>query len=568
MKKFCYCIGGTGARVAEVAAHLCAANLAGEEDITFIIVDKDSTCAGTQQARDVIDSVAALASVGQDGRGGLRRSTLLDSAAQKEFCKSNLIVDTWDFSKALERVAPAVHGGGSASLKASLSAPGLDRNSDAVLFDAFYEAKDQARDTAKGFYGRPSIGALIFKHMIESGHWSDTNNIYKDDIAYPIKSYLRDNRNEKARIFIIGSIFGGTGASIFSNLASHIRNSVDKEMADRMEISGALLLPYFTFAAKGADGEPALIDSSKFYNKSKIALNQYGNDPNLMKTAANTSGTFDSLYICGQDPFHVTGAVYSEGGDTQNNHIDFVDLAAAKALAEFFSNGISDANQGAIYEYRFSPNSNEQINFATLNNVPGMARQLKALLLFSGMVITRIYAQLQLDSETPGDIFMIKQLYGTKLGGGLFGSKQKPEWNSVKPELCIIAERLYGYCSAFVRFLGDIAQNGHDWSNTGLASHDREYSFFNPAYVEALNEICSYFRSNNEEAARKAINRFRERTDYVPGLEGPSVTAIEEQMRVVFNHKEDAYNRADVAPDLRMGDYVHEVFKYCYDRSL
>ena len=88
MKNFCYCIGGTGSRVAEVAAHLCAANLVGKQDITFIIVDKDTDCGGTKQAKEVIDSVAALAAVNEDANVGLRRSTLIDEAARKEFCKS------------------------------------------------------------------------------------------------------------------------------------------------------------------------------------------------------------------------------------------------------------------------------------------------------------------------------------------------------------------------------------------------------------------------------------------------------------------------------------------------
>ena len=93
-KYFCYCIGGTGARIAEVAAHLCAMNMinaAATDEIEFIIVDKDKECGGTQQARRVIGSVRTLSP------GAFDRSGILNGNNAREFCKNHINVKTyWD----------------------------------------------------------------------------------------------------------------------------------------------------------------------------------------------------------------------------------------------------------------------------------------------------------------------------------------------------------------------------------------------------------------------------------------------------------------------------------------
>ncbi len=564
---FCYCVGGTGARVAEIAAHLCAMNLVDDQDITFIIVDKDATCGGTEQAKRVIQSVASLAAVNNDGGVALKRSTIIDAQGTKEFCKSGLFVESWDFTQALDTVAPRGITG-TASLEASLcSSNQMLRETDALLLDAFYSAKEQEQNTARGFYGHPSIGAAVFKYMIKTGGWDNPAVNYESDIAAPVKNYLNGNAGQTARIFIIGSIFGGTGASIFSNLAYHIRNSVKPADKDRILMSGVLLLPYFKFVDKNDKNDKNIeVKHSEFYAKSKVALEQYANDPNLFKTKVNTGGSFDSLYICGQNPLHVVND-YHDGGKDQTNHFDFVDLAAAKAMTEFFAMPQENIIGGKIFEYRLNPTADTMISSINFNNTADIEKPLRAMLTFSAFVITRIFGAFKLRENDPYNNRLVRMLYGTSMNEGPFKGHRPTaayvDANGVKEQIEKVSNLVFDYCGSYIRFLRDFAVNGHDWSNTGNDSHDKEYSFFNSSYIEALHDIITMIENNNTNVG-KNIEDFIGRSDYLPNLtNGLTVKAIENAMEVVFRKAPENYDKGNISPDQRIADYIHEVFKYC-----
>lgn len=571
MKNFCYCIGGTGARVAEVAAHLCAVNLVGEQDITFIIVDKDASCGGTLAAKEVVNSIAELSGV-ENGALGLRRTNFVEGTGKKEFCKSRIRVDTrWDFSTALERIAP-MGAAGASGLEISLTTAGKKKE-DEILFDALYSEEEQTRDTARGFYGHPSIGASIFNFMIKKGKWdvindNDNRDLNEDDIAYPIKHHLLNNPDDQAKVFIIGSIFGGTGASIFSNLAQHLRNSLNVSMRNRLFVSGALLLPYFTFAAERG----GRVDNTEFYEKSRTALLQYSNEPDFFKKNPDGKGAFDSLYICGQTPPHTTAEKYSDGGKEQRNHFDFVDLAAAKAMTEFFAADTEEKLKpiigGKVFEYRLSTGQGNDETIISLRGNTDMHRELIAMLSFCAYVYTRIYGQLVIAGEDPWNVPMTRHLFGRAAVTGLINPHPTPEYtNNIYPAIKNVAESVFNYCHEYVRFVYDIAMNGHDFSDENTNPHDEEYSFFDVEYVRGLSVIGDFLRSNNRDAAAKEIDKYFRKKGYLPGVDiGCSPEEVENELIKIFAKVTDRYNREDVAPELRMGDFIHEAFKYCYAR--
>ncbi len=571
---FCYCVGGTGARVAEVAAHLCAMNLVGEEDVTFVIVDKDSNCGGTTRAKEVIQSVAALAAVNTINDVALSRSKKINAMGTKEFCKSNLKVESWDFTKALADVSPKGISG-VASLEDSLRSTDLTlRESDDVLLDALYSAEDQTQNTEQGFYGHPSIGALIFKYMVKNGKWDDPSVTYDNDIAAPVKKFLANNPALEARVFIVGSIFGGTGASIFSNLAHHIRNSVPSDMSQRLFLSGALLLPYFKFPPKVGQNSNITIDPNNFYPKSKVALEQYANDPNLFKNASNSDGSFDCMYVCGQNPLHIVSETYSHGGESQKNHFDFVDLAAAKAMTEFFTEPKENITGGKIFEYRYNSTQNanlSMVDFAT--NTVDMQKPLVAMLAFSAYVITRIYAPFILRADDPYNNKLIRMLYDQDMQKKtLFGHTKEPSeeyTNIVKGEIKKSAERVWGYCKSYVRFVRDLAQNGYDWTGGGADNHINEYNFFDDSYLEALENIATNdITTQNASEVGRRIDAFMGRGDYLPNTNnGITVKSIEDAMEKVFEGAPKKYRDGNTPAAERIADYIHEVFKYCDSKA-
>ena len=469
-KCFCYCIGGTGARIAEVAAHLCAMNLVNDErEITFIIVDKDQNCGGTAQAKEVIGRIEKISQIEGSNTGAC-------------LCKSRLTkpdANPWDFTNALANIAG--NNDGNASLEDALGQNGTD---DGILFDAFYSDSEQRSKTSKGFYGHPTIGALMFKYMMK--------NANGNDIAQPVINWLSRGANT-AKVFIIGSVFGGTGAAVFSNLAAHIRskaralanadsNANDQQQAENIAdkqnqliISGVLLLPYFSFSQNRNNN---IIDETEFYAKSKTALKQYGNDPHLIRRRVDSDNSFDTLYICGQNPLHKVGE-YSIGGESQKNHFDLVDLVSAYAMVSFFNedfmragtNQIDAGKIGKIYEYRLNKNRNESLQNVESTVLPdSLALNLRKMLLFSAFVLSKVWVPYKLHSDITGnksicdDIRMVGYTYDLKelcKGKGKFkkiGAAEGANRTAIDTAFANLGS-LYDYCLDYIRFAGDIAHN-------------------------------------------------------------------------------------------------------------
>jgi hypothetical protein len=158
-----------------------------------------------------------------------------------------------------------------------------------------------------GFKGNPNIGSVVLNQFALSQEFSD----------------FAASFGQNDRIFIISSIFGGTGASGFPLLMKKIRAVKDDiqgyENVKNATIGAVTVLPYF---AVKLDSESE-IDSSTFMSKTKAALSYY--DRNM--TEANI------LYYIGDK--EAKQYENSEGGTTQRNEAHFVELAAALAIVNF-----------------------------------------------------------------------------------------------------------------------------------------------------------------------------------------------------------------------------------------
>ena len=564
-KYFCYCIGGTGARIAEVAAHLCAMNMinaAATDEIEFIIVDKDKECGGTQQARRVIGSVRTLSP------GAFDRSGILNGNNAREFCKNHINVNTdWDFTLALarlkERNAGGVQNAGAISLKDAVSR--TNNNDDKVLMNAFYTQKEQNIDTDKGFYGDPSVGSLIFKYMVK-------NDGNKNDIANPVTGWLGQHANagDEARVFIIGSIFGGTGAAIFSNLAAHLRDSAN---VGRLFISGVLLLPYFSF---GDGGQNAKVNSAEFFKKSKVALDEYDRDLNLIRTENNPNGSFDSLYVCGQYECHMTSENYADGGTNQNNHFDLVDLVAASAMVDFFNKTVDKNGQivglGKIYEYRFGQHTNNAKAEIVPKDISELSEKMKQMLLFSAFVVTRVYGQYLLNKSKSQDFYnnveMVRRLFDHN---EIIGRNNKYS-NVIEASS---PASVYLYCREYIRLAYDIAKNGYNWQDN---IENNAYKLFSKNYTGALLEICDAidgYADENAEHLTTIIDSFINSKQEIYDGETPkkTINSVGGALGAIFgigkgglplNKISKVYHGNNATPpEARFMDYIHEAYKAC-----
>lgn len=564
-KCFCYCIGGTGARIAEVAAHLCTMNMLNDKNITFIVVDKDEECGGTKRAKKVISYTEVISEIkGSDSNSGrLCRSRL----SSKE--DGNPTKAPWNFTKAIENIQG--NNNGNASLKNALGGNNSDNE---ILFDAFYSKSEQDSPTSEGFYGHPSIGALMFKYMMKN-----TN----DDIAEPVLNYLTGHTGDVVKVFIIGSVFGGTGASVFSNLAAHSRDKSSgmNNINNRLLISGVLLLPYFSFGA--STNENPRINDMEFFAKSRTALEQYSMD-NFMRNLdadGNYKGNFDTIYICGQNPLHKVGK-YSEGGSTQENHFDLVDLIAAYAMVDFFkkdfmqagnNGGIDNQKIGKIYEYRLHIGDN--LNQVLGEHLSGnLAENLSKMLLFAAFVITKVYAPFKSNNNIK-EIRLVELTYGSGLSSELLSVKSDVAEKIADIRAVTTAANangestggigvLYQYCAEYVKFVYDIAYNGKDWSK-GTNDYSEEYKLLNQGYIEKLYAICGVIKNNMEGDVLANFIKSQHILDSAIVQSGKTINDVETAVQGQLKDKLKEYKKNGTGAIDRFGDYVKAAFEACFN---
>lgn len=175
-------------------------------------------------------------------------------------------------------------------------------------------------DMTVGFKGNPNIGSVVF-HTI--------NNT--DEFA-AFRARFQPDSGDK--VVIIGSLFGGTGASGIPEIVKAIDG-----MKNDAKIATILVLPYFA-PMERKDGA---IQASRFNSKTKAALSFY-KDSGLMDK-------IDKVYYVG-DPYP-TVIPYSEGGKDQINNANFVELIAAMMIEHYVAGRNSDKK-----EFKFSPDAN------------------------------------------------------------------------------------------------------------------------------------------------------------------------------------------------------------------
>lgn len=172
-----------------------------------------------------------------------------------------------------------------------------------------------------GFRGNPNIGSLVFESL------KDTPEFQK------FKHQFDPNQD---RVFIISSVFGGTGSSGFPRIVDAIRYEGIIGF-NTCPIGAAIVLPYFDVDTPQAGGA---INSQVFNSKEKAALSYY-----------NVSGLFNRItrsYFVGDTDR--TTLDYSEGEGTQKNDAHFAELLAALAVVDFATTSNVN-NQGQQLDY-------------------------------------------------------------------------------------------------------------------------------------------------------------------------------------------------------------------------
>ena len=341
-KIYVFGIGGTGSRVLRALTMLLASGVECKADaIVPIIIDPDSAAGDVERVTTLMKQY-----------GEIRSKLNYDSKKANRFFKTDIQETMTNFRLPLSNVQDV-------SFANYMDVSNMSHENQA-LANMLFSQKNLASDMTIGFKGNPNVGSVVLNQFDGSDEFGNFANEFTG----------------QDKIFIISSIFGGTGASGFPLLLKNLRtneNIANQNLVHNAHIGAVTVLPYFQVKQE----ENSQIDSATFVSKAKSALSYY--ERNISK-----NNEIDALYYVADD----TRTTYEncEGGTNQKNNAHFVELISALALIDFAN---SDKPATSIHkEFGIEKDTNEII-FENLGKVTKdkLRKALTQFNLFSKYVI-------------------------------------------------------------------------------------------------------------------------------------------------------------------------------------
>lgn len=319
MDNYVIAIGGTGARFLESLIHLCAAGLGPNGKIFSIIVDPDNGNGNIKRVCSIFGRYAKcreiLSQFIHDEDIPIFKTEVISCDNIGNISDNSLCV--WSPVR-----------GNINNLEKHFGYSGLPPEY-RELCDLLYTKKERKEVWDKGFKGRANLGAPVMAD-IENGLNIPPWSTLIDDIKIKLQSDI-------CNIFIVGSIFGATGASGFPTVAKILKKESEEESnpwpnLHNLRIGGSLVLPYFYLRVPDKAGEGSLYaDPKDFLINTKGALLHYAN------VWQNTSPS-NRVYLIGDQPIHQEFQEFAAGGMQQENPLTYVDVIAASAFLHFVNN--------------------------------------------------------------------------------------------------------------------------------------------------------------------------------------------------------------------------------------
>ena len=299
-KLYLFAIGGTGSRVLTSLTMLLSSGLkVNAEVIVPMIIDTDVNNGDVEKCRNVIKNYnnihnALYQNVGEnEDEGHFFRTKILPP--------KELNISGTSYGTLREMINYN-----------TLASTGFSKTKG--LFDLLYNEQNKDMQLEKGFLGNPNVGSVVLKNVVETKQF---------------KEFTQDFKQED-RIFVISSIFGGTGAAGFPLLLNVFRDEESKlnnsNYINNAVIGGVSVLPYFQVDVDKFNSGESAINSSTFITKSKAALSYYNR---------NLKSLVNALYYVGDT--RQSSYENFDGGLEQKNPANFIELTAAKSVLEFLN---------------------------------------------------------------------------------------------------------------------------------------------------------------------------------------------------------------------------------------
>jgi hypothetical protein len=289
-KIYVFGIGGTGSRVLKSLSFLLAAGVeSNASTIVPIIIDPDASNGDLTRSIDILKTYQ-----------NIRKDLTNINNTDDSFFRTEVNDITQNFKLNIQS--------SDKKFKEYIDYSTLDQSNQAITSILFSEQNLDLKMEV-GFKGNPNIGSVVLNQFQNSD----------DYLAF------QSTFEQGDKIFIISSIFGGTGAAGFPLLLKNLRSPKDgspnQALLQNCPIGAISVLPYFGLKPN----EESSIDKSTFISKTKAALNYYEHSV--------TNGSINNMYYIGDDISKDYDNI--EGNSGQKNDAHLVELIAALAILDF-----------------------------------------------------------------------------------------------------------------------------------------------------------------------------------------------------------------------------------------
>ncbi|KJF44271.1 hypothetical protein [Draconibacterium sediminis] len=299
-KLYIFGIGGTGSRVLKAFTMLLASGVKLGNDINSVvpvIIDPDASNGDLNRTVDIIKLYQSIRNEITDP--GEFFGTRLETVYQTQN-NSPFAADQLQFN---------INGVETKKFKQFIGDGAFSPQNDAIK-ELLFSDNNLEADMSVGFKGHPNIGSVVLKSLVDNPQFAQFAQSFQ--------------RNDK--IFIVNSIFGGTGAAGFPLLLKVLRSG-DPKITNCQDIQNAhigaiTVLPYFNVT----NDTESQISSDTFMEKAKSAMGYY-------QRSIIANNELNELYYIGDD----LQATFknNEGAKAQKNDAHFVELASALAIFDF-----------------------------------------------------------------------------------------------------------------------------------------------------------------------------------------------------------------------------------------
>lgn len=322
MRVFIFGIGGTGSRVLRSLTMLLASGVKlNSNSLTIIpaVIDMDAKNGDTSRTRDTLRSYHGIRKTFVS-RNTTSMSDSFFNTQIRSFNRldenSNDAADLdvqFNFQNQDNSFADFINFNG-------LSQPNKDLI-ELLYNDSLDDHPELYLNLSYGFKGNPNIGSVVFNELKDLQQFQNVERSF----------------NANDRIFIISSIFGGTGSSGFPTMVKLIRTSTNNNLK-QAKIGAVTVMPYFNVEPN----DKSVINSAIFDTKTKSALSFYSADTHLNSINA-------LYYLADKDQEGQLPNV--EGGKEQINNSHIIELLAATSIIDFINKEDGELQNPQCFEF-------------------------------------------------------------------------------------------------------------------------------------------------------------------------------------------------------------------------